>query len=360
MINFSFNTPIIVGRLLDLVNDINNNGSKKILILTSKTINLIDEVQEFFVEMGKSKIISIHFIDPEAPLEKLENIVINTFIPDLIIAIGGGSVIDSAKAISLGWQNISLSEMLYKSKNLPASKIKVIAVPTTAGTGAELSFGAILTDKKNNFKGGIRSPLIVPDLVLIDKYLYNGASERLKAEVGFDCLAHAIETYVSKSSSPFVKHQSINCIHRIFSSLNHAVNGDIEAMETIAISSCMMGVNLSYSSTCLPHRMQYVLGPVTNSTHAKGLIVLYEGWLPMMEPQAIFSDLASHFKLKANQFIVKIKDLKVSLNIDYSLSDWNVDETMIQRMTEAVVGNVELDPCYESKDTIRNIFINSL
>lgn len=360
MMNFSFNTPIFAGRLLDLIPEIANDGSKNILLLTSKTINLIAEVEEFVAELKKNKAITVHFIDPEAPLKKLESIVVNTIKPDLIIAIGGGSVIDSAKAISLGWQNATMAEILYKKKAFPLSKIKVIAVPTTAGTGAELSFGAILTDKENHFKGGIRSPLIVPDLVVIDKYLYNGASAKLKAEVGFDCLTHAVETYVSKISSPFVKYQSVNCIGRIFSSLMDAVDGDLDAMESIAISSCIMGVNLSYSSTCLPHRMQYALGPITNTSHAKGLIVLYEGWLPMIRSQAIFSELANNFKLHADQFINKLKELKVNLDIDYSLGDWNVDEIMIDQMTNAVTGTVEFDPCYESKETIRNIFINSL
>ena len=296
MINFSFNSPIFVGKLRDFVTDVLNDECKNVLLLTSKTVGNFQEVQELAKELSKRKIVFTEIIEPEAPVQKLDNIISNMLKPDLIIAIGGGSVIDSAKAICLGWQTNLISELLHKKKSIPKSKIKVIAVPTTAGTGAELSFGAILTDKENYYKGGIRSPLIVPDLVVIDKHLYHLANKKLKAEVGFDCLTHAIETYVSKISSPFVKVQSINCIQNIFGLLKDAVEGDIEAMERIAISSCMMGVNLSYSSTCLPHRLQYALGPYTNSSHAQGLIMLYNGWLPIIKKQQIFVELSSNFK----------------------------------------------------------------
>ncbi len=360
MINFYFNTPIFAGRLDEIGYEIANDNSVNILLLTSRTVFEMNNVRELVSALKTRKSLTIDFIEPEAPVQKLDSIVTRTVKPDLIIAIGGGSTIDSAKAISFGWQNKSIIDILYKRESLPNSKIKVIAVPTTAGTGAELSFGAILTDKENQFKGGIRSPMILPDFVVIDKYLYINAGKKLKAEVGFDCLSHAIETYVSKNSSPFIKYQSINCITRIFSSLKNAVEGDLNALESIAISSCMMGVNLSYSSTCLPHRMQYALGPITNTSHAQGLIALYNGWLSMIKSEKVFAELSSNFGLNSEQFILKIQDIKSDLDIEYSLNDWKIDEVIIDRMTAAVTGNVELDPCYESKETIRNIFINSL
>jgi alcohol dehydrogenase class IV len=360
MKNYNLNSNVYIGNLEEFDYNFNDKSFKKLLILTSKSVHSIKSVIFFIKKFSTNKKIFLEYIYPEAPVQNLDDIILKNNKPDLIIAIGGGSVLDSAKAISLGWQNGLICEYLNNKIPIPNSKIKLIAVPTTAGTGSEMSFGAILSDKKNNFKGGIRSSFIQPDLIIIDKNLYHNASKKIKSESGFDCLAHAIETYISKKSSTFIKMQSVNCISQIFNSLESAVNGDSSSMELIAISSSLMGINLAYSSTCLPHRMQYILGPFTNTRHSEGIIYLYKGWLPQIKSHPEFEKLANSLGFSSDQLVDKINELKNNLNINYSLNDIGVNEKMIDDMTEKVSGKLEFDPCYKNIETIREIFKNSL
>ena len=331
MNKYKLNSKFYVGELEEF--NFHYKSVRKLLILTSKSVHKIHNVISFINKISNNIKISIEYINAEAPVQNIDNIILKNNKPDLIVAIGGGSVLDSAKAISLGWQNGLIYEYLYNKIPIPNSKIKLIAVPTTAGTGSEMSFGAILSDKKNNFKGGIRTSFIQPDTVIIDKNLYQNASKKIKSESGFDCLAHAIETYISTKSSTFIKMQSVNCISQIFNSLERAVNGDSFSMELIAISSSLMGINLAYSSTCLPHRMQYILGPFTNTRHSEGIIYLYKGWLPQIKSYTEFEKLANTLGFSSDQLVDKINELKNNLNINYSLSDIGVNEKMIDDMS---------------------------
>ena len=133
-------------------------------------------------------------------------------------------------------------------------------------------------------------------------------------------------------------------------------------MEKIAISSALMGINLAYSSTCLPHRIQYIIGPLTKTSHAQGLIALYKGWLThLFEINSLeLNNLASDLGMSTTQFLDQIQSLKKELNIDYTLSDLGVEKDQIKEISESVTGNVSADPSYKDINTIQNILINSL
>lgn len=342
------------------------NIGDEVLVLVSNTILKNFKLQTIFDELGKEHNLYVYnHIRPDAPFEdldlvlaELKNKSINT-----IIAIGGGSIIDAAKALSVSFEGVDYKDVFYKRAETPKNKIEVLAVPTTAGTGAELSFGAIIYDNVNSVKGGLRGEIIQPNNVLIDANFHNACPFKLKAEVGFDCLTHAVETYISRKSNPLVRNQSVSCILNVFKYLIPACKeNDIHAMEKIAISSALMGINLAYSSTCLPHRMQYVIGPLTGTSHAQGLISLYKGWLNHLHEIKLpeLNNLASDLGMDTIAFLEQIQHLKKELNIDYTISDLGVKKDQIKNIAEAVTGNVSADPSYKDLNTIQNILINSL
>ncbi|HMC00681.1 MAG TPA: iron-containing alcohol dehydrogenase, partial [Flavobacteriaceae bacterium] len=231
------------------------------------------------------------------------------------------------------------------------------------GTGAELSLGAIIYDEIDGVKGGLRGSIIQPDEVLIDARLHNACPFKLKAEVGFDCLTHAVETYISKKSNSLVRNQSINCIKNIFNYLIPACKeNNLEAMQKIAISSSLMGINLAYSSTCLPHRIQYVIGPLTGTSHAQGLIALYKGWLYHLVDINLkeLNDLVNDLQMSVDKFMSEIQNLKETLNIDYSIVDLGMNKDQIENVSSNVTGNVFADPSYKDIGTIKKILTNSL
>lgn len=296
-----------------LLNYIKINRFDRVLILSSKSIILLNEVNKFVVDIKEIVEVEIFSnIRPNAPTIDLDIIVKKYKRPSLIIGIGGGSVLDSAKALSVGWGGIDtcFSAYLNGSAKIQSKKITMVAVPTTAGTGSELSYGAILYDEVNNFKGGIRSQLMVPELVLIYPELYKYANYKLKAEVGFDCLSHAIETYLSRQSNDFVKYQSVIAIVNVFKNLNKSINNDLNSIKSMALTSTFMGVNLANSTTCLPHRIQYALGPLSNSSHAVGIIILYKGWLENISKTNEFDNLSKTLLDFDIDLIVEISKLK--------------------------------------------------
>ncbi|MEX0856903.1 MAG: iron-containing alcohol dehydrogenase [Balneolaceae bacterium] len=334
-----------------------------VLILTSPSIEKIDRVDQSIKAIKNLKnvtSVSVNHISPEAPIDELDQIISEIKKPDHIIGIGGGSVIDSTKALSLSWDGRTVSELFYKKKENPATKILTTVVPSTAGTGAELSHGAIVYDRINYKKGGIRGAIMQPDSVVIDKEIYKHAPPKLIAETGFDCLTHAIETYCSTVSNPIVKYQSVKAIETVFHCLKKAVNKDVEALEKMAITASFMGLNLAYSRTCLPHRIQYVIGPGTNTSHAQGLIMLYRGWLPLIAKTKVFGEMAKDLGLEVGEVVDRINNLKNELNIDYRLRDFGVQKDEVQSLSKQVSGTVELDPSFKGIETITKIIKDSI
>ena len=339
---------------------------KNILVVSSKTVWEQSYLKEVIERLPTNYSVKVYtHIKPNAPFRDIQ-MVIDEFkeknYPDTIIAIGGGSIIDSAKALSVSFQNISIGDLFYKIKPMPTSSVKLIAIPTTAGTGAELSFGAIIYDDVNKVKGGIRGEIIQPNVVLIDAELYKTAPRKLISEVGFDCLTHAIETYISLKSDPIIRYQSVAAIKTVFTFLPNAVDGDLNALKNMAIASSMMGINLAYSSTCLPHRIQYIIGPLTNTSHAQGLIALYKGWMKLIAENKSKSGLNNlEYDLGGGVNLVdKIHKLKEDLNINYSISTLGVNESQIEHIAEKTTGSVQNDPIYKSNETIIKILKESI
>jgi alcohol dehydrogenase class IV len=362
MIEYKFTTGIIFDRLQILLEELKRRKAKSLLIISSPSVIEIPEVKNFTEAVSKNYHLSIFSnVRPDAPIGYLDQIISESTKPDVIIGIGGGSVIDSSKALSLGWQGSTVTELFYKLKTIPTNNIPVIAVPTTAGTGAELSYGAILYDAQTKKKDGIRGSILQPTIALIDVELYTYAPQLLMAEVGFDCLTHAIETYVSVASSELVKYQSVAAINVVLQHLYDATFGSTEALGKVALAAAIMGQNLALSSTCLPHRIQYSLGPKTQTSHAKGLIALYKGWLFEIESTNVFNKLATDLGFQSgSQFIQAITELKSRLNINYTLSSFGVSQADIGIIADDVTGNLHNDPSYESKQTILNILLNSI
>lgn len=365
MTNYFIKPKILVAPIsAEAIKDFNIGD--EVLVLVSNTILKNFKLQLIFDELSKdSNLYVFNHIRPDAPFEDLDRVIkelknkpINT-----IIAIGGGSIIDAAKALSVSFEDVDYKDVFYKKAEIPKNKIKVLVIPTTAGTGAELSFGAIIYDNINSVKGGLRGEILQPDNVLIDANFHNACPFKLKGEVGFDCLTHAVETYISRKSNPLVRNQSVSCIQTVFKHLIPACKeSDVQAMEKIAISSALMGINLAYSSTCLPHRIQYIIGPLTKTSHAQGLIALYKGWLSHLHEINLpeLNNLASDLGMSVTEFLSQIQHLKEELNIDYTISDLGVKKSQIEEVALGVTGNVSADPSYKDINTIQNILTNSL
>ena len=337
---------------------------RNILVVCSNSVWNLSSISKVITSLqNQHKIKIFTHISQNAPISEIQKIIdeCSGLTPETIIGVGGGSVIDACKALSVCFGQINIYDLFYGKAPLPSKKVSLIAIPTTAGTGAELSFGAILYDDINIVKGGIRGEVLQPDVVIIDVDLYKTAPNKIKAEVGFDSLTHAIETYLSNKASALTRYQSIAAIKTIFNSLPDAVGGNINALGKMAIASSMMGINLAYSSTCLPHRIQYIIGPLTNTSHAQGLIALYNGWIKLISENKrlsglknLESDMGKNFNL-----VDQIERLKEKLNLNHSISSLGIKEDDWGFIADNVNGALNSDPSYKDKNTIRYILKHS-
>lgn len=199
-----------------------------------------------------------------------------------VIGFGGGSAIDAAKATAVGIvSDIPIEDYLIKGIELPDGTLPVIAIPTTAGTGSELSRAAIVSCRKKGIKGGIRGDKIIPTLAAVDPVLTWSVSPRVTKETGFDAFCHATESYLSLKANMFSEMLSETAIKYISTALRKINNDpdDHDAREKLCYASYIMGYNLKNVGNCLPHRMQYPIGAETDTSHGAGLMAIFPAWI---------------------------------------------------------------------------------
>lgn len=198
-----------------------------------------------------------------------------------VVAVGGGSAIDLAKAAGLVAGGLVL-EQLLEGEPVPAPiGPAVIALPTTAGTGAEVSRGAIVLQRAARRKRAIRGRGVAPRVAIVDPELTSTTDRTVTAEAGFDAAAHALETSVSRAGSALNLALAADALPRLLTGVPRALAtpDDLDARSEAAYAALLMGINLATSSTCLPHRLQYALAPLTGVSHARGVAAIMPAWL---------------------------------------------------------------------------------
>ncbi|MNR99279.1 Long-chain primary alcohol dehydrogenase AdhA [compost metagenome] len=286
-----------------------------------------------------------------------------------IVGIGGGSAMDQAKATAMALHcQADMADLLTRKSPLPSRANTLILLPTTSGTGAELSYGAILTNDATGEKLGLRGANNAADHALVDPELTYGLPEKDSMTTGFDALTHAIETWLSSTASPYTKDLSRGAIERVFRWLPVVRRdpGDPEARRQMAYTSMMMGVNLALSTTCMPHRLQYPIGAATDTAHAAGLAAIYPAWLDHVLPFASsrLAECADWIGIAVGQdeaeraaaFVAAVKALQRQIDLTPSLADLGVTEDMITHFPPEVSGRLDTDPGYRSPDDIAAIY----
>lgn len=191
------------------------------------------------------------------------------FDPDLVIGIGGGSVLDIAKLVAAQLGNSQSLKDYVGIGLLNGRSRKLICMPTTSGTGSEVSPNAILVDNADNQKKGIISPHLVPDIVYVDPILTIGVPASITAATGLDALTHCLEAYTNKFAQPFIDLYAFEGMRLIAANLVRAVkNGaDEEARSQVAMGSLLGGFCLGPVNTAAVHALSYPLGSSFHLPH---------------------------------------------------------------------------------------------
>jgi alcohol dehydrogenase class IV len=181
---------------------------------------------------------------------------------DAIIGLGGGSPMDVAKAVGVLLTNPGPLQDYLRGSPVRNPLPTVVAIPTTAGTGSEVTQFSVVTDSERKFKAGIASPLLIPRLAIVDPSLMASMPSHLAAATGMDALTHAIEAFVSRNAQPFSDALSLHAIRLIGNYLRPSVaNGaNEEARSQMAIASTLAGMAFSNAGVGLVHAMSHPLG----------------------------------------------------------------------------------------------------
>jgi len=169
----------------------------------------------------------------------------------VVVGIGGGSVVDGAKAIAAMVPNpgelLGYLEVIGQGKTLSEAPLPFIAVPTTSGTGAEVTKNAVIKSKQNNVKVSLRSSLMYPDVALVGPVLTVSLPKQITATTGTDALTHLLETFVSNQANPFIDMYCREGMKRISRSLVKAFNDgtDLEARKDMSMASMLGGMALA-------------------------------------------------------------------------------------------------------------------
>ena len=213
---------------------------------------------------------------------------------DFLIALGGGSPIDSMKAIGiLAGGEVRLSE--YVGKNIDVKMPPMTAIPTTAGTGSEATRFTIITDTHNNVKMLLKGNCLIPSLAVIDPQFTMTAPPHVTAATGLDALCHAVEAYTSRMAQPMSDTFALSAVKKIFQYLPTAFhNGnDTEAREQMSAATLEAGIAFNNSSVTLIHGMSRPIGALFHVAHGLSNAILLKICLEYALPGAYerFADL---------------------------------------------------------------------
>lgn len=284
---------------------------------------------------------------------------------DIVVGFGGGSAMDAAKAIAAGVRSEDdIEDYLYQGKEPGEGTLPIIAMPTTAGTGSELSKAAILTDEVQVVKNGIRGEALYPVAAIVDSCFTESVPMQVTMETGFDVVAHAVESYLSKAASPYTRMQSETavriageCLPRLVSCLE-----DTEAREQMSFASMLMGINLGNASTCLPHRLQYPLGAHTDTSHGAGLAALFTAWIQCEyrhEPEKIekMTELLTGQRARGEEdCVMTFYRFIKALGLPASLGEMGIPKQQLSGMADEVSGNIGNDPASQEEGIILRLY----
>lgn len=248
-------------------------GRRKVLIVCDSVMAKLGQVarlQENLSAVGVGSVI-YDKVDAEPTdaivVEGLQLLRDNTC--DALVALGGGSPIDTAKAISILATNEGRISDFMGIGKVPKPGLPVVAIPTTAGTGSEVTVYTIITDTQKDTKMLIGSPYAMPTVALVDPDLTLSMPRGITVATGLDALTHAIESYVSLKSQPLTEVYSLEAIRLISANLRlvYANGNNTEARSNMALGSLMAGIAFSNASVALVHGMSRPIGAHFHVTH---------------------------------------------------------------------------------------------
>jgi len=311
--------------------------------------------------------------EPDLPIASIDECLadVGSFKPDVVIGIGGGSCMDMAKAVALLITHGGRPEDYYGENKVPGPLVPIVAIPTTAGTGSEVTPVAVLGDTARNTKVGISSPYLIPTVAVCDPELTVTCPPTITAVSGADALTHAVESFTAAArtvtprlsiDNVFVGKNVLSdqfallAITSIWKSLHRAYTDgkDIEAREHMMLASLAAGCSFGTAGTAAAHAIQYPVGNDTHTAHGAGVALLLPYVMEYNRPSSVsaYAAIARAVGLDAGggksdeqlsfEVIDAIAALLASIDIPRTLKDLGLAEARQDWTAESAIGIARL------------------
>ena len=264
-----------------LPEEIKKRGFKKVLVVTDESLykaGVSTKITDL-LEANKINYVLFHDVKPNPPIKNVLDGVemCKSEKCDLIVAVGGGSSIDTAKGISIIIANPDRSDVvsLNGASNTKNKGLPIIALPTTAGTAAEVTINYVITDPEKEIKMVCVDEYDIPIIAIVDTELMASMPKSVASSTGMDALTHAIEGYITKSRNIMSQMFSMKAIQLIYDNLAKAVNEkDQDAINKVGLGQYIAGMAFSNVGLGIVHSMAHQLGAVYDTPHGLANAIL--------------------------------------------------------------------------------------
>jgi alcohol dehydrogenase class IV len=285
----------------------------------------------------------------------------------IVVAVGGGSCIDAAKAAAaiIPTANAKVADFFDGGKSLETSGLFFAALPTTSGTGAEITSNAVLTDSKRKVKKSIRSPHMVPDLAIVDPELTLSCPPNVTAASGMDAFTQALESYTSANANSATRSLAKSAVAKIFANIAAATNngGDLNARTEMAEGSLLSAMAFSQSGLGAVHGLAHPIGSLLALPHGEVCAILLPEVMRWNKTVCgkEYAELAEACGLSSSPdgFVDAISEMNLKLGIQAGLRSSGLEEKCFNFILEncrsrSMSGN----PRAMSDDDIRNLLFS--
>lgn len=340
-----------------VVDEIKARGFKRVLLVTDRSLIEAEVAGMVTAELDKADIPYFVF-DGVKPNPNVKNVQDGLTMAKLnnvnaIVAVGGGSVIDTAKAIAVIMTNPEFEDVVSldgvadtKNKCLP-----IIALPTTSGTAAEVTINYVITDDKRTKKMVCVDPHDIPVVAIIDPDLMQKMPKSIAAATGMDALTHAMEGYITKAGWLIPDMFHINSMSLIYKNLEKAANEkDLEAVEKMAYAQYIAGMGFSNVGLGIVHSMAHSLGAYFDTPHgvANALLLPHVLKYNGVVCPDLYRNMGASFGLDmtnttdeeaVDKVVNAVKDLSKKLGIPQTLREIDVPEEMIPTLAKQAIND---------------------
>ncbi len=378
MNEFTFSVPqnIIVGRgsLAKLPEVAEKSGGKKAFIISGPHLNKMGIVQSCVDALKAKGIESSVFTETEGnpSVETVDkaSAAYKESGADFIVALGGGSPMDVAKAVGVvARYGGSITEYEGADK-VPGDIIPLIAVPTTAGTGSEGTAFSVITDHSRNYKLTVFSYKLIPSYAILDAELLTTAPASVAAACGIDAMVHALEAYISTAASPFSDAMAEKALELIGANIRcYAANrGDIEAAENMLVGSLFAGIAFSWARLGDVHAMSHPVSAYFNVPHGVANAIL----LPTIVEYNMLADKGKYLNIynyiaelpaapeefTADMLVDELLNLNEALGIPAGLEEAGVTKDKFDAMADDAMksGNIAVNPRSTTKKDVLALY----